>query len=119
VCLGLVGMISVLVGLSATALGGCCGSREGGDSTPALYGLVVGGASVAAGVLLWVGGVSRWLVLGLAAAVPVACVAASRSSTDLAAAATLAVVGWLLLVWFVSRGRVAAWLAGTRHGDAM
>jgi hypothetical protein len=109
--------MSVLVGVSATALSGCCGSREGGDSAFALYGLIVDLASGAAGVLLWLGGASRLLVLGLAAAAPVACVVASPSSADLAAVAPFAVVGWLLLAWFVNRGRGAAWLTDARHRD--
>jgi hypothetical protein len=116
-CVVVVGALSFLVGLTASALDGCCGSPEGGDSAYAVYGLVVGVASAVAGLLLWLGGTSRWPVLGLTAFVPVACVVASWSSVDLAAAAPFAVVGWLLLAWFVSRGSAAAWLGATRRVD--
>ena len=116
VVLAAAGVASVLIGLFATALDGCCGAPDSGDGTPALLGLVVGVAAGIAAVMLWLGGVSRWAVLGPSAAVPAATVAVSASSSDLAALAPFTVVGWLLLAWLVSRRAAAAWLA--RGSDA-
>jgi hypothetical protein len=116
ILLVLVGLVAALVGIAATAMDGCCGSRESGDTTPTLVGIGVGGATILSAVLLWVGRTSRWPVLAAAAAVPVACLVAAGSSSDLAAAAAFAVVGWCLLAVFVSRGRPAAWLSGRRDG---
>lgn len=117
VVLVIVGLVAALVGIAATAVDGCCGSPEPGDTTPTLVGIGVGGATILAAVLLWLGGTSRWPVLGAAAALPVACVVAAGSSSDLAAAAPLTVVGWCLLAVFVSRGRPAAWLSARRTDD--
>ena len=116
VVLVIVGLVAALVGIAATAVDGCCGSPEPGDTTPTLVGIGVGGATILAAVLLWLGGTSRWPVLGAAAALPVACVVAAGSSSDLAAAAPLTVVGWCILAFFVSRGRPAAWVAAGRDG---
>jgi hypothetical protein len=116
ILLVIVGLVAAMVGIAATALDGCCGSREPGDTTPTLVGIGVGGATILSAVLLWVGGTSRWPVLAAAAAVPVACLVAARWSLDLAAAAPVVVVGWCLLAIFVSRGRPAAWLSAGRDG---
>lgn len=107
----LAGVVSVLVGLVATALDGCCGSPDGSDPLPAFLGIGTGCLSALAGVLLWRGETGRWTVLAPAAAVPVVCLAASASSADLAAVSPFAVTGWLGLAWFVSRGRAAMWLS--------
>lgn len=112
----LTAVVSALIGMTLSALDGCCGSSEPGSSTPTLFGLVVGLAVGAAGIALWRGGVSRWLVLGLSAIVPVALVAAGWSSADLGALAPVAIVGWLLLLWFLRRESATAWLAGRRDG---
>jgi hypothetical protein len=112
----LTGVVSVLVGVLAAAVSGCCGSSEPADSSAALYGLAVGAAAGFAGAMLWRGRASRWLVLAASAVVPVAAVVAGASSSDLAAVAPLAVVGWLALAWFVSRGPAAPWLAGLDVG---
>ena len=109
-------VVSTLLGLILSALDGCCGSSEPGSSTPTLFGLAVGLAVGVAGIALWRGDVSRWLVLGLSAAVPVALVAAGWSSADLGALAPVAVVGWLLLLWFLRRESATAWLAAGRDG---
>jgi hypothetical protein len=116
ILLVIVGLVAAMLGIAATAMDGCCGSREPGDTTPTLVGIGVGGATILSAVLLWVGRTSRWPVLAAAAAVPVACLVAAGSSSDLAAAAAFAVVGWCLLAVFVSRGRPAAWLSGRRDG---
>ena len=116
IVLVIVGLVAALVGIAATAMDGCCGSREPGDTTPTLVGIGVGGATILSAVLLWLGGTSRWPVLAAAAAVPVACLVAAGSSSDLAAAAPFVVVGWCLLAVFVSRGRPAAWLSAGRDG---
>ena len=115
VVLVLVGVVAALVGLLAAAVSGCCGARDGGDPTLALAGIGVGAAAAVSGVLLWIGGVSRWLVLAPAAVVPVACLVAAPSSSDLAGLTPLAVAGWAGLAIFVSRGRAAAWLASDRR----
>ena len=81
---------------------------------PALVGIGVGGSLDRAGVLLWIGAMSRWFVLAPAAAVPIACTAAP-SSSDLAGLAPFAVAGWVVLAIFVSRGRAARWLAVDRR----
>lgn len=112
----LAGGVSVLVGLVAASLGGCCGATDGSEPLPALLGLGAGCPSALAGALLWRGGTGRRAVLVPAAAIPVACLAASMSSVDLAALAPFAVVGWLGLAWFVSRGRAAAWVSRRRGG---
>ena len=114
VLLFLTGLAAAAVGVGASAVSGCCGARETGDSTAAVVGVSVGFAAIVAAVLLWTRAASRWLVLAIAAAVPVACLVAAASSADLAAVAPLAVVGWLLLAVFVSRGRAAAWLSADR-----
>ena len=116
VLLVVVGLVAAVVGMAASALDGCCGSQEPGSAMPSLVGIGVGGATILSAVLLWRGGMSRWPVLATAAAVPVACLVAAGSSSDLAAAAALAVVGWCLLAVFVSRGRAAGWLSGRREG---
>ncbi len=116
IVLVIVGLVAAMVGIAATAMDGCCGSPEPGDTTPTLVGIGVGGATILSAVLLWVGGTSRWPVLAAAAAVPVACLVAAGSSSDLAAAAPIVVVGWCLLAVFVSRGRPAAWLSAGRDG---
>jgi hypothetical protein len=112
----LAGLLSVVVGLVAAWLGGCCGASEGSEPLPALLGVGAGGLSALAGALLWRGGAGRWAVLVPAAAVPVVCVAASASSVDLAAVSPFAVVGWLGLAWLVGRGRAATWLSA-QGGD--
>ena len=117
VLLVVVGLGAALAGLAGTAVSGCCGAREGGDSTPALVGLGVAAAAVLSGVLLWNGGLSRWLVLAPAAAVPLACLVAAPSSSDLAGLAPFGVAGWAALAIFVSRGRAASWLASDRRLD--
>ncbi len=116
IVLVIVGLVAAMVGIAASAVDFCCGSPEPGDTTPTFVGLGVGGATILSAVLLWVGGTSRWPVLVAAAAVPVACLVAAGSSSDLAAVAAFAVVGWCLLAVFVSRGRPAAWLSGRRDG---
>jgi hypothetical protein len=60
---------------------------------------------------------SRWPVLATAAAVPVACLVAAGSSSDLAAFAPFTVVGWCLLAVFVSRGLPAAWVSARLEDD--
>jgi hypothetical protein len=110
----LTAVVSAVIGMTISALDGCCGSSEPGSSTPTLFGLVVGVAVGAAGIALWRGGVSRWLVLGPSAVVPVALVAAGWSSVDLGALAPVAGVGWLLLLWFLRRESATAWLAARR-----
>ncbi len=118
VLLVVIGLGAALVGLAGTAVSGCCGASEPGDSTPALVGIGVAAAMILSGVLLWNGGMSRWLVLAPAAAVPVACLAAAPGSSDLAGLAPFAVVGWAALAIFVSRGRAARWLTADRRlGD--
>ena len=116
IVLVIVGLVTAMVGIAASAVDGCCGSPEPGDTTPTFVGLGVGAATILAAVLLWLGGTSRWPVLAAAAAVPVACLVAAGSSSDLAAAAPIVVVGWCLLAVFVSRGRSAAWLSAGRDG---
>ena len=111
ILLVIVGLVAAMVGIAATAIDGCCGSPEPGDTTPTLVGIGVGGATILSAVLLWLGGTTRWPVLAAAAAVPLACLVAAASSSDLAAAAPFVVVGWGLLAVFVSRGRAAAWLS--------
>jgi hypothetical protein len=115
VVLVLAGVGAALVGLAASALSGCCGARDGGDSTLALLGIGMGAAVVVSGVLLWRGGSSRSFVLVPAAVLPVACLAAAPSSSDLAGLAPFALAGWVLLAVFVSRGRAARWLAADRR----
>jgi hypothetical protein len=110
----LAGLVSALVGLVATSLGGCCGASDGGDPLPALLGVGAGCLSALAGALLWGGGTGRSAVLLPAASVPLVCLAASASSVDLASLAPLAIAGWLALAWLVRRGHAAAWL--TRRG---
>jgi hypothetical protein len=110
----IVGLGAAFVGLAGSAISGCCGDPDGADSTPALVGLGVAAAAAFSGYLLWTGGISRWVVLAPAAAVPVACLAAAPSSSDLAGLAPLAVIGWVVLAIFVSRGRAARWLADDR-----
>ena len=112
----LAGLVSMLVGLAASTLGGCCGAPDGSDPLPALVGVGTGCLSAAAGALLWRGGTGRSAVLLPAAAVPVVCLAASASSVDLASVAPFVSVGWLGLAWFASRGRATAWLS-RRGGD--
>ena len=107
----LAGVISVLAGLVAAALGGCCGATDRSEPLPALLGLGAGCLSALAGVLLWRGGTGHWAVLAPAAAVPVVCLAASASSVDLAAVSPFAVAGWLGLAWLVRRGGAATWLS--------
>jgi hypothetical protein len=114
ILLVVVGLGAAFVGLAASAISGCCGDPDGADSTPAVIGLGVAGAAALSGVLLWLGSMSRWVILAPAAAVPVACLAAAPSSSDLAGLAPLAVVGWVVLAVFVSRGRAARWLAADR-----
>jgi hypothetical protein len=116
VLLCVAGLAAVVVGLAAAALEGCCGAPEAGDSTAAVAGFGVGAAAAASGVLLWLGEKPRWLVLVLAAAVPIACVVAAQGSSDLAALALPAIAAWVALAIFVSRGRAAAWLAGDHVG---
>ncbi len=116
ILLVIVGLVAALVGIAATAVDGCCGSPEPGDTTPTLVGIGVGGATILSAVLLWVGGRTRWPVLAAAAAVPIACLVAAGSSSDLAAAAPIVVIGWCLLAFFVRRGRPAAWLSAGRDG---
>ena len=70
IVLVIVGLVAALVGIAATAMDGCCGSREPGDTAPTLVGIGVGGATILSAVLLWVGGTTRWPVLAAAAAVP-------------------------------------------------
>jgi hypothetical protein len=115
VLLVLAGVGAALVGLAASALSGCCGARDEGDSTLALFGIGVGAAVVVSGVLLWRGGISRSFVLVPAAVLPVACLATAPSSSDLAGLTPFALVGWVLLAVFVSRGRAAQWLAADRR----
>jgi hypothetical protein len=115
VLLVLIGVGTALAGLAASAVSGCCGSPDGGDSTLALFGIGVGAAVIVSGVLLWSGRMTRWFVLVPAAVLPVACLAAAPSSSDLAGLAPLALVGWVLLAVYVSRGRAALWLAGDRR----
>ena len=116
ILLVIVGLVAAMLGIAASALDGCCGSPEPGDTTPTLVGIGVGGATILSAVLLWVGGTTRWPVLAAAAAVPVACLVAARSSSDLAAATPIVVVGWCLLAVFVSRGLPAARLSAGRGG---
>ena len=87
VLLVLIGVGAALVGLAASAVSGCCGAPNGGDSTLALFGIGVGAAVIASGMLLWRGGMSRWFVLVPAAVLPGACLAAAPSSSDLAGVA--------------------------------
>ncbi len=115
VLLVVIGVGAALVGLAASAVSGCCGAPDGGDSTLALFGIGVGAAVIGSGVLLWRGGMSRWFVLVPAAVLPVACLAAAPSSSDLAGLAPFALVGWVLLAVFVSRGRAARWLGADRR----
>jgi hypothetical protein len=114
VLLVLAGVGAALVGLAASALSGCCGARDEGDSTLALFGIGVGAAVVVSGVLLWRGGISPSFVLVPAAVLPVACLATAPSS-DLAGLTPFALVGWVLLTVFVSRGRAAQWLPADRR----
>jgi hypothetical protein len=116
ILLVIVGLVAALVGIAATAVDGCCGSPEPGDTTPTVVGIGVGGATILSAVLLWLGGTTRWPVLVAAAAVPAACLVAAGSSSDLAGAAPLVVVAWCLLAVFVSRGRPAAWVSAGRDG---
>ena len=115
VLLVLAGVGAALVGLAASALSGCCGARDEADSTLALFGILVGAAVVVSGVLLWRGGISRSFVLVPAAVLPVARLATAPSSSDLAGLTPFALVGWVLLAVFVSRGRAAPWLAADRR----
>jgi hypothetical protein len=117
ITLVIVGLVAAMVGIAASALDGCCGSPEPGDGTPTVLGIGVGGPMILSAVLLWLGGTSRWPVLAAGAAVPIACLVAAGSSSDLAAAAPIVVVGWCLLAVFVSRGRPAAWLSADRDGE--
>ena len=115
VLLVLTGVGAALAGHAASAVSGCCGAPEGGDSTLAPFGIGVGAAVIMSGALLLSGGMTRWFVLVPAAVLPVACLASAPSSSDLAGLAPLALVGWVLLAVFVSRGRAAGWLAADRH----
>jgi len=66
IVLVIVGLVAALVGIAATAVDGCCGSPEPGDTTPTLVGIGVGGATILSAVLLWLGGTTRWPVLAAA-----------------------------------------------------
>jgi hypothetical protein len=106
-----VALLSVVVGLLATAVSGCCGSSDtSSDPVPLLAGLGVAAALGVAAFGLWSGSLSRLVLLACTAALPIVCAIASASSSDLAALLPFTVVGWALLWWYLRRPRVARWL---------
>jgi hypothetical protein len=106
-----VALLSVVVGLLATAVSGCCGSSDtSSDPVPLLAGLGVAAALGVAAFGLWSGSLSRLALLACTAALPIVCAIASASSSDIAALLPFTVVGWALLWWYLQRPRVARWL---------
>jgi hypothetical protein len=110
VLLALVGVLSAVAGVGLSAASSCCGSTDPADPTPALVGLVLAVAMLAAGVGLWSGRVSRRAVLLCGAAVPAVVLALSPWSPDLGALVPVVVLGWLWLWWYLRRPIAASWV---------
>jgi hypothetical protein len=114
VVLVLTALVSALAGLAASWVSNCCGSADGSDPVPAVLGLAVATLLVLAAAGLVGGWMRRWLVVSITAVVPVACLVAASTSSDLASAAPFALAGWGVLAWLVSRPPVAPWLSRNR-----
>jgi hypothetical protein len=116
VAIGLAGvaMLSVLGGLALSAVSSCCGSPDPADPKPALLGVGIAVMLAAAAVGLWSGHVPRWGLLLLAAPLPLALVAASPSSADLAGLLLLVVPAWLWLWWYLRRPTAEGWVGRRR-----
>lgn len=99
-----------LLGLLASAMSSCCGSRDPSDPTPAMAGLVVATVVTVAAIGLWVGAMSRRTLLATTFVAPVSCVIASAGSVDLAALFPFTALAWGLFWVFLSRPRTAAWI---------
>ena len=103
-------VISALGGFAATEVSACCGSPDEPDGTYALVGLLVGAllgfaaAGLALPLMPW------WAILICASGVPIICMIAAPSSSDLAGFAPFGVIRWVALAWFLRRPRTVAWL---------
>jgi hypothetical protein len=109
--LAVVALLSAVVGFALSAVSSCCGSPDPADPTAAVLGVGVALPLAAAAVGLWSGRLPRLGLLLCAAALPVAMVAASPSSSDLAGLLPFTVLGWLWLVWYLRRPTASGWLA--------
>lgn len=112
-----VAMVLVAAGFGAAFTGGlwasiadCCGTTEPGELEPLVLGLLVGGATMVAGVLLVGGTTSARTVALLAAAVPVASIAATLWSPGWALLAVPATAAWLVLVHWLRGPEITTWL---------
>lgn len=104
------GLLAGVGGLLLSWVSSCCGSPDPPDGTPVLVGLVTAAGLVAAGVMLWCGGVSSTAVLALASVGPVVSGVAAAGSSDFQALLPFTVLGWVALWWLVRRPRARAWL---------
>ncbi len=113
VALALLAVVCVLLGLVAKQVSACCGSPDPPDGTPALVGLLVGGAVALAAAGLCAAFLPVWALVLCTAAVPITCAVAASSSSDLAALLPFAAVGWIAFWLFVRQPFVRAWLTSS------
>jgi len=111
----LAALATAVAGLLLSWASSCCGSADSSDPVPALLGLGVASLLCLAAFGLIGGWMRRRTLVAVTAVVPVACLAGASTSSDLAGAVPVALVGWGVLAWLVSRPALAGWLSGSRR----
>jgi len=104
--------LSILGGIVASWASQISGPAE---LAPALFGIGIAVPFVAAGTGLLSGWMPRRALLLCVAAVPVAVVAVSPFSSDLAALLPVLLLGWLWLSWYLGRPLPAEWVGSARR----
>ena len=102
-------LVCAACGLALTWLSGCCGATSE-DSGYALAGLVLAAPTAFAGLLVMLGGTTRWAPMVFAAVLPIGLAVSSVWSLDLAGAVVPAVLAWVGVVVSLDGDAARAWM---------